>query len=154
MKSGTMQKRIHPDGYIMLYDSVSKKGILEHRYVMEQFLGRKLKTNETVHHKDHDKTNNDISNLEILDVAEHSKLHGLERGREYVKLKCPWCNKIFEKPRNNTFLCKPSNKYKCTCCSNSCRGKLCKQIQINGGLTEEIEKAMNENVIEEFISYQ
>ena len=32
---------------------------------MEKFLGRKLKSHETVHHKDSNRLNNDISNLEL-----------------------------------------------------------------------------------------
>lgn len=33
-----------------------------------------------VHHIDHDKTNNDISNLHCLDKAEHTRLHAAEGG--------------------------------------------------------------------------
>lgn len=41
--------------------------ILEHRLVMEQTLGRFLEEHEIVHHKDGNRQNNDISNLELLD---------------------------------------------------------------------------------------
>lgn len=37
----------------------------EHRYVMAKFLGRKLKTTETVHHKDGNRSNNDLDNLQL-----------------------------------------------------------------------------------------
>lgn len=40
--------------------------ILEHRYVMEQKLGRKLLTEETVHHINGDRQHNDPSNLELF----------------------------------------------------------------------------------------
>jgi HNH endonuclease len=40
--------------------------ILEHRYVMEQKIGRKLFPEETVHHINGDRFNNDISNLELF----------------------------------------------------------------------------------------
>lgn len=39
--------------------------ILEHRYVMEKQLGRPLTSDESVHHKDGDRLNNVISNLEL-----------------------------------------------------------------------------------------
>lgn len=63
--------------------------IKEHRLVAEQFLlnnensieinGKKyLKPDMIVHHKDHNKTNNDPSNLIIMSSEEHAKLHGYE----------------------------------------------------------------------------
>ena len=50
----------------------------EHRLIMEAHLGRKLRSDEIVHHIDHDKTNNDISNLMIVTRAEHIRLHKKE----------------------------------------------------------------------------
>ena len=47
----------------------------EHRYIMEQHLGRKLKKDEVVHHIDGDKTNNKIYNLEVMKLSKHSKFH-------------------------------------------------------------------------------
>jgi hypothetical protein len=55
--------------------------IEEHRYVMEKSLGRKLTKNEIVHHIDHDKLNNDISNLELTSRSEHMRHHST--GRTY-----------------------------------------------------------------------
>jgi HNH endonuclease len=39
--------------------------VLRHRQVMETHLGRKLATHETVHHKDGNRANNKLSNLEL-----------------------------------------------------------------------------------------
>lgn len=47
----------------------------EHRVVVEQQLGRKLSSKEIVHHKDHNKRNNHLTNLEVMTQAEHAKLH-------------------------------------------------------------------------------
>ena len=38
----------------------------EHRLLMEQHLGRFLEPTEFIHHRDQDRLNNDISNLELL----------------------------------------------------------------------------------------
>jgi hypothetical protein len=43
----------------------------QHRLVMEQSLGRYLLPTEIVHHKDGNKSNNDISNLELISPANH-----------------------------------------------------------------------------------
>ena len=68
--------------YVWFADGSGQK---EHRYIMEQKLGRKLKRNEVVHHIDGDRTNNDISNLIVMSRGEHSALHRreeLERGKK------------------------------------------------------------------------
>lgn len=39
--------------------------VFEHRYTMQRHLGRPLLRGETVHHIDGDRTNNDLSNLEL-----------------------------------------------------------------------------------------
>jgi hypothetical protein len=52
-------------GYKIIH--VDGRRILEHRYVMEQHLGRRLTAEETVHHvrDEMEKPNNDITNLEL-----------------------------------------------------------------------------------------
>ena len=47
----------------------------EHRLVMEKHMGRYLNTKECVHHKDGDRTNNAIENLQLCDFPEHMKIH-------------------------------------------------------------------------------
>ena len=47
----------------------------EHRVVMEKKLGRKLKSNELVHHKDENKKNNNQNNLQLTNRSNHAKIH-------------------------------------------------------------------------------
>ena len=50
--------------------------VTQHRYNMEQYLGRKLLRTEIVHHIDMDKTNNNIDNLWLCTQSTHTKAHG------------------------------------------------------------------------------
>lgn len=61
------------DGYIEIWDG--KKRILEHRYIMQEYIGRELKNDEIVHHIDGNKQNNSINNLKLLN--KHRKEHKL-----------------------------------------------------------------------------
>lgn len=59
--------------------------ILEHRYVMERFLGRYLQEWEIVHHKDGNRSNNTYDNLEIMDGRSRSGREGHPPGSEFDK---------------------------------------------------------------------
>lgn len=54
---------------------VNGRNVREHRWVMERHLGRKLLPYELVHHKDGNKTNNSIDNLELVGWGEHTINH-------------------------------------------------------------------------------
>lgn len=57
-------------------------GQKEHRFIIEQIIGRKLDRDEVVHHIDGNRSNNDISNLVVMSRGEHSALH---RNKEIEK---------------------------------------------------------------------
>jgi len=71
---------IDGDGYVRVYAPdhfAPRKGgyILEHRLIMERLLNRPLWPKECVHHKDHNRQNNDPINLELIERGVHSKHH-------------------------------------------------------------------------------
>jgi len=55
---------INPQGYVMMTVEDSRR-VLQHRYIMEQMLGRELFDFEKVHHKNGKRADNDPENLEI-----------------------------------------------------------------------------------------
>lgn len=120
--------------------------VLHHRVVMENHLGRLLHSFEIVHHKDDNKHNNDLSNLEVLSRSAHASLHGKSKGRKYVTLKCPSCKCIFTRAFNRTHL---QSKAKFTACSRKCRGIFAAK-DFYGKHPDEVHISCLENVVKQY----
>jgi ribosomal protein S14 len=90
---------------------VGKVRMRLHRYLMECFLGRKLKPFELVHHIDGDVLNNNIENLKIVTRQNHIKEHG-NAGHKTFKYKINE-NDVIERFKTQT-LQSIANKYGCS----------------------------------------
>lgn len=49
--------------------------VKEHHLVWWAFTGQRVKRGWVIHHKDHNKTNNDFTNLELMTRADHMREH-------------------------------------------------------------------------------
>jgi hypothetical protein len=68
--------------YMPEHKNSNKQGYVPiHHLVMEESIGRFLEEGEVVHHKDHNKLNNDLSNLQLMTDGEHKAHHA-----KYVQL--------------------------------------------------------------------
>lgn len=110
---------------------------LLHREVWAKANGRPAPDGYDVHHKDHNKDNNDPSNLELLSASEHARHHGPYRGgcvdwdpetrgrirsaawkrRQPRSLVCECCQTPFESTGMRAKFCSPY----CTGKHRSCR---------------------------------
>lgn len=96
-KYAAVYKPEHPYAHVNGY-------VYGHRLVMEKHLGRYLEPNEMVHHKDDNKRNNRLNNLELTTNRAHSGHH---QGGLLTKRKCPVCGRDFCPPARRVRHCSP-----------------------------------------------
>lgn len=72
-------RNIGKNGYVRVLIEGTGNYALEHRKVMENYLGRKLEKGEIVHHINHNRQDNRIENLEIMNKNDHDSMETKER---------------------------------------------------------------------------
>lgn len=89
------------------------KKVRAHRWIMEQALGRKLRQDEHVHHKNGNPLDNRIENLEVLDPKQHMRLHKQQYPDEKSCVRC-----------GAKFIVNPRKRKRNKTCSKSCAQSL------------------------------
>lgn len=124
-----MARYVDSNGYVRVLDTEGIYGrrdalVYKHRLVMAEVLGRPLLDSEYVHHIDGNRSNNEPSNLRIINVRKHYDEHKggtkaqkvfyipyppFEGDVTWFKLRCPTCGRIFYRRKSQcdsmTFCC-------------------------------------------------
>jgi len=81
---GYILVRIYKDDFF--FPMANHKGyVMEHRLVMAKSLGRCLHPFELVHHKNHDKTDNNIENLQLVSDDRHRQITIMENRIKFLE---------------------------------------------------------------------
>jgi hypothetical protein len=112
----------------------------EHREMMSDSLGRPLRRDEHVHHKNENRSDNRVKkghefggcpssccNLELLSHSAHAKLHADERPTEMVSLVCAGCGKKFARTASQYRHSTKQGKFG-PFCGKGCAGRYTHQL--------------------------
>jgi len=113
-KKGYLNTNTEGRKTLTLYNSHKDRSSTQYaRYLLAIKEGRFLTSDEHADHKDEDKTNDDINNLQILSILENNrKTHCKPK----IKCTCPVCKIEFLSDKHGLYKKTPKTK----CCSRKC----------------------------------
>ena len=111
---------------IIITDENSRTTMSYARYLVEQSIGRPLLSDEDVHHKDGDVTNDSLGNLEIINHRDHCRFHALKPKHD-LETNCIWCEQSFVIPAEK--IRDRSRGKTGPFCSRNCSGKYGAEVQ-------------------------
>lgn len=99
------------------YSDGTVRNITWHRYIYEYKHGR-MPSNVHIHHKNGDKSDNRLENLEAQNISDHTCIHSSPAPTQtYV---CPWCDVSFERTNRRVRHNQTSQKKAGPFCGKSC----------------------------------
>lgn len=111
-KGNSIGRYVDKNGYVRLSGKTLRThpnykkniGLMEHHYMMSQYIGRPIYNDEVVHHINGDKQDNRIENLQLMSASEHSKLHSNEKQKHLWKDFSSRGNKIIVIPKESEII--------------------------------------------------
>lgn len=108
---------------VILHENGKGNTVSYPKFLVETHIGRKLQFDETIDHIDGDFTNNDLTNLRIVNRSEHCSDDIVRR--KYIEMVCVECGNVFlsdwkDRKRNKAG----------PFCRKSCSGKYGKKVQM------------------------
>jgi hypothetical protein len=99
--------KVHNKEYWVIKVAGGGRWPLEHRHIMATRLGRRLRTNEHVHHRDNNGLNNGLhadgkDNLMLMSASKHIKLTHQETPPNTPYCTCPCCGQTHFKKNKPT----------------------------------------------------
>ena len=124
--SRKQDKRKH---VIIIYDDGTRQTLSYPRYLMEQHLGRKLTSEETIDHINEDCTDDRIENLQLLTREENASKSAIVHPAKIYMFICPECgietSKLLSVVNHNRAQGKAG-----PFCSKRCAGKVNRRKQL------------------------
>lgn len=101
---------------------LKRRTITYAKFVMSVAVGRMLEPHECVDHKNEDKSDDRLTNLQILTKEENEKKHRAAHPKEMWNMVCPSCKESWQMEARTARVRQKNNKNGLVFCSHICVG--------------------------------